>query len=252
MCNYQQHKERTARRQRAKKSSRDTRLSSDNPADDCENSIASLGYQPCNSIASVLSPILAGSADDVYIHHRHVFDRLFTKQGGSGTLYIARDLSPMPDSDLLSHDVVSSTTHILSDGEIYTYLWRYQSLQHYFPFLPLPEGWSVEKMKSSHPFFFLGILAAMTQHQFSLNRRIHRQFIKVLAERVIVRAEKSLDLVQGMLTQLSRSALSLDHCIPSQTKCQQISSPFRSQEGCSAHIPGPAACYLDDRGTQVR
>lgn len=71
-------------------------------------------------------------------------------------------------------------------------------------------------MKTLHPFFLLGLLAAVTQHQTSLNLYIHEHFLRVLAERVVVRAEKSLDLLQGMLAQLSRSVLSanpVSHCL---------------------------------------
>ena len=58
-------------------------------------------------------------------------------------------------------------------------------------------------MKERHPFFLLGLLAAMTQHQLALNSQLHGHFLRVLAERVIVRLEKSLDLIQGMLAQLA-------------------------------------------------
>lgn len=141
---------------------------------------------------------------NICTHHRKAFDKLFCKERNIKSDHNDPNVISAQDSDSAVEDLKSNTTPTLSDSEIDAYLHRYQSLQKYFPFLHLPDDWSVQAMKNSHPFYLLGILAAMTQHELPLNAHIHKQFCRVLAERVLVRAERSLDLVQGMVAQLSR------------------------------------------------
>lgn len=97
----------------------------------------------------------------------------------------------------------STAMHLLSDNDIGLYLQRYESIYHYFPFLPLPMDWSVACMKQDHPFFLLGVLSAMTHAELSLNSQLHAQFLRVLAGRVVADGEKHLDILQGMLVQIA-------------------------------------------------
>lgn len=124
----------------------------------------------------------------------------------------------MDDAAPRTHDSCFSDVFVLSDDEIYTHLREYQPLHDYFALLPLPDDWTVETMKMSHPFFLLGILTAGTKHDLSVNPCLHEQFFRVLAERVVVRAEKSLDLLQGMLVQLFRSVPAMPSELVSRTK----------------------------------
>jgi hypothetical protein len=88
-------------------------------------------------------------------------------------------------------------------SEIKRCLSRYESLQHYFPFVPLPQHWSVKDMKEEHEFMLLGILSAITIHETEVNVRLHSQFLCVLAEKAVMRNEKSLDIIQGILIQIA-------------------------------------------------
>ena len=95
----------------------------------------------------------------------------------------------------------------MSDTDIEQYLWQYDSLFHYFPFLSLPREWSVIGMRNEHSFWLLGVLAAMSQHELEVNKQLHAQFLRVLAERVIVTGERgpeSLDIIRGLLTYIAR------------------------------------------------
>lgn len=63
-------------------------------------------------------------------------------------------------------------------------------------------------MKREHPFLLLGILSAMTMHEVELSIPIHEEFLRLIAGKVVTAAEKSLDIIQGIIVQVAWSASS--------------------------------------------
>jgi hypothetical protein len=93
----------------------------------------------------------------------------------------------------------------LDHGQVVSYLSRYQSMNDYFPFVALPEGYTVALMQIEHPFLLLGLLAVMSVDDLELNGRLHAEFRKALSYKAILQDEKSLDLVQGLLVYIAWS-----------------------------------------------
>ncbi|KAF2095330.1 hypothetical protein NA57DRAFT_79820 [Rhizodiscina lignyota] len=136
--------------------------------------------------------------------HRNVVLRLFRgnvpSDSGSGSQSgTVSSTSPRSDKPNLGSHIPQS----LEPSDVERYLRKYERLRSYFPFVPLPQGWTVQQMKQDHPFLLLGILSAMTLHEVTLNVHLHAEFLRVLAERAVTNGEKSLDLIQGILVQIA-------------------------------------------------
>ena len=95
-------------------------------------------------------------------------------------------------------------------SEVEAYVQKFVRLKQNIPFVSLPESWTVHSLRKERPFLLLSILAAMTIHETSLNSHLHTQFLNVLAQRAVVRGERSLEVVQGILVQV---AWSISHSI---------------------------------------
>ena len=78
---------------------------------------------------------------------------------------------------------------------------KYVASSSHFPFILIPPGARAEKLRRSQPLLVLAIMAATTEGQ--LQRRLEEDFLKRLAESVIVRGEKSLDTVSSILVYLA-------------------------------------------------
>ncbi|KAI9694715.1 MAG: hypothetical protein M1822_000331 [Bathelium mastoideum] len=138
--------------------------------------------------------------------HRSMLRRHFNKDSEhliSPSSTLSNDEDNLSRRDTRNSMMLHSSPPRLGDAEVEQYLYKYERLFHYFPFLPLPPGWSVNSMRTDHPFFLLGIISAMTIHDVEINAQVHSQFLRVLAERAVVRGEKSLDIVQGIIVQLA-------------------------------------------------
>lgn len=58
-------------------------------------------------------------------------------------------------------------------------------------------------MRENRPILLLGIASAMSVHELDVNISLHRDFLRVVAERAVVQGEKSLDIIQGILVQMA-------------------------------------------------
>jgi hypothetical protein len=79
---------------------------------------------------------------------------------------------------------------------------RFKKLTHQFPFVVLPESWTLATLLKDRPFLALGIFSVMSNTNLALQRLLVTKFRKSISERLIVGGEKSLDLLQGLLVHL--------------------------------------------------
>ena len=140
--------------------------------------------------------------------HQNILQRLFLKSASrpsdSPSNFPSAEASSAHSKSKRTRNVARlSHLQLLSSQDMERYLLQYARLQCYFPFVPLPQGWSVDSMKEEHPFLLLGILSAMSIHQADMNIYLHTDLLRVIAERAVIEGERSLDIIQGILVQLA-------------------------------------------------
>lgn len=81
----------------------------------------------------------------------------------------------------------------------------YQLRMAYFPFISIPENTSAEKICQKCPFLLLSILVVSSVDEPLLQKSLDERFRKVLATRVVMQGEKSLDYLHGLLVYLAWS-----------------------------------------------
>ncbi|KAJ9200792.1 transcriptional regulator family: Fungal Specific TF [Paecilomyces variotii] len=79
---------------------------------------------------------------------------------------------------------------------------RYSYTIH-FPFVILPPDTTAECLRRKKPFLFLSIMAAAAVSNPSLQRLLGTEIRQQIATRIIIRNEKNLDLLQGLLVHLA-------------------------------------------------
>lgn len=79
----------------------------------------------------------------------------------------------------------------------------YELRAAYFPFVSIPENTSAEKLCQKWPFLLLSILVVSSVDEPLLQKSLDERFRKVLATRVVMQGEKSLDYLHGLLVYLA-------------------------------------------------
>jgi hypothetical protein len=77
------------------------------------------------------------------------------------------------------------------------------SYMNYFPFVILPPDTTVESLRRVKPFLFLSILAVAVLGNSHLQRLLGKEMQKQIAVRIVMRNEKTLDILQGLLVHLA-------------------------------------------------
>lgn len=83
----------------------------------------------------------------------------------------------------------------------------YQLRTAYFPFISITENTSAEKLCQKWPFLLLSILVISSADEPILQKSLDERFRKVLATRVVMQGEKSLDYLHGLLVYLAWSVI---------------------------------------------
>jgi hypothetical protein len=68
-----------------------------------------------------------------------------------------------------------------------------------FPFIPIPQSISADELRREKPFTYLAVIA-ITSIKLSQHTEISRIIINQVAGRVFMEAERSIDLLSGILT----------------------------------------------------
>jgi hypothetical protein len=69
----------------------------------------------------------------------------------------------------------------------------------HFPFIVIPPGTNAQNFRSSKPFLFESIILASSYRDVQRQQQLRSENLRSMTDRLFVRGEKSLDLMQGML-----------------------------------------------------
>lgn len=125
---------------------------------------------------------------------------------------VASGLHP-PGQGLLSGSIgLSPLEHVKqilqNDDEALLILNTYRNdKSQYFPFVVLPPDMTLEELKLK-PFLFMTIMTIGCRHDLERQSSLARRIREVIAQRVLVKGEQSLDILQGLLVYLAWCALS--------------------------------------------
>ena len=78
-----------------------------------------------------------------------------------------------------------------------------RSFVNYFPFVVVSSTVSVEALRYNNPFLFLCIMAVTSFEDPPLQRRLGQEIKKQICDRLVMRHEVSMDLLQGLLVSLA-------------------------------------------------
>jgi hypothetical protein len=98
-------------------------------------------------------------------------------------------------------DVISKGYVTFEQAEIL--LQRYRLEAYNFSFVVLHSATSIDLLRRKRPFLLLSILTFSAQDYPSLQRKLEEELKVTLATKAIIRGEKSLDLLQGLLVYLN-------------------------------------------------
>lgn len=98
------------------------------------------------------------------------------------------------------HDVVDRGIISMIQATLLFTTYNDELMQH-FPAVVLPEGSTAGQMRKAKPTLFLAIIAAASgSSNFNLNNSLNQEILQVHADRIAIKGEKSLELIQSMLT----------------------------------------------------
>jgi hypothetical protein len=79
----------------------------------------------------------------------------------------------------------------------------FRKMQLYYPFVVISDEWTATSMIVDRPFLLLAAVINTASKYPQLQKALSREFKDILANRVVVAGEKSMDLLQGLLVHLA-------------------------------------------------
>ncbi|PLB51640.1 hypothetical protein P170DRAFT_349551, partial [Aspergillus steynii IBT 23096] len=127
-------------------------------------------------------------ADNVVSFHHRIFQEKF-----------ANCDEPSADKLPREPDGTGARAPVLDQKTADELVERFRAKSSYFPFVTVPEDIATPQ----HRFLYLAILTVTATDNMALMRSLDARFRAVLADRVVVAGEKSLDYLQGLLVYIS-------------------------------------------------
>ncbi|KAH8692043.1 hypothetical protein BGW36DRAFT_464621 [Talaromyces proteolyticus] len=97
----------------------------------------------------------------------------------------------------LQPDVLTKQALTLEQADLY--LNRFRKMSQFCPYVVLPENATIADLRLSNPFLLLAILASASTPDRPLQVWLSHEFLQQLSETYVVKGEKSLDMLQGLL-----------------------------------------------------
>ncbi|KEF58238.1 uncharacterized protein A1O9_06164 [Exophiala aquamarina CBS 119918] len=89
---------------------------------------------------------------------------------------------------------------IKSDREGRLILVAYRDdMAQYFPFVVFPPSMSLEQLKAERPFLCMAIMMVACRHDIARRTAMIKRVREIVSQRTVVQAERSLDILQGLL-----------------------------------------------------
>ena len=99
----------------------------------------------------------------------------------------------------LHNDVVDRGMLSMNEATLLFIRYSKELVQH-FPAVVLPQGPDIGEIRRSKPVLFLAIIAAASgSSDQNLNKFLNKKILQVYADRIAIKGEKSLELIQSML-----------------------------------------------------
>lgn len=104
-----------------------------------------------------------------------------------------------PERLLQCNDVIDRGLLSMSEATLLVNRYVNELVQH-FPAVILPEGYSAAELRRKRPTLFLAVIAAASgTSDVSLNVKLNREILQIYADRIAIKGERSLELIQSML-----------------------------------------------------
>jgi hypothetical protein len=156
--------------------------------------------------------------DTIEDFHRKQFDKIFAST--TGVSQNGSPHSPLSDQTQYTNtSILPRIRDVLTPEEAEKCLLRYRTISPvYFPFVVLSNDWTLQSMMRHSPTLLLGILTTMCKSTH-LQKTLDSGFREVVSQRVLVRGEKSLDILQALLVYLAWNPF---HLKPMSRQIQQF------------------------------
>lgn len=92
---------------------------------------------------------------------------------------------------------------ILTEGYAETLLDEFKVMAQHFPYVLVPDLPSISHFRRERPLLLLSVLATSSWRNRPLQVALERHYLKDLAQRMIMKGQQSLDMLQSLLVQLA-------------------------------------------------
>lgn len=106
-----------------------------------------------------------------------------------------QDAPPTAPQETSDHPCIS---HSSPDDEANLGIFKTQ-MSWYFPFIVIPAETTAQTLRKERPFLFRTIILAVKHHQKWHRKEYWKEVVDYISLHIILRGEKSLDLLQGLL-----------------------------------------------------
>jgi hypothetical protein len=113
-----------------------------------------------------------------------------------GHLYIPSDPSPS------LQDAFQGYSFAVEEAEALLAAFKTEMVSN-FPFVIIPPEMTAQRLHNEKPFLFMNIMAAASYRDMTRQRHLGEDVMKYICDHVVLRGEKSLELLQGILIFLS-------------------------------------------------
>ena len=162
-------------------------------------SFDSYGYAPAE--LDVLSHGEAGKNVFYADESRGLDPGLVEQYADSPKYEVALDVADCADSEFI-FEPECFTGLKLRRIDLQNAINTYRSRQASFPFVVIPEDWTLNSMLERNTFLLLAVTAVTLSRDLSLQQALDKRLTEMLARKVVVEGERSIDLLQGLLVYL--------------------------------------------------
>jgi hypothetical protein len=155
--------------------------------------------QRLNSILSLLSEQAKGAPLGGFITQLSAadLDLDILRQAQTAPSGVPRNINLQQNLDVVDHGFLS-----IAEAQILLDNYRSKAIQH-FPFVPIAHDTSAPSLKKDKPFLFMCIMATMKFDNCTIQRHIGEEVRIQAHQRVFMKSESSLELLQGLLIYLA-------------------------------------------------
>ncbi|OCK80575.1 hypothetical protein K432DRAFT_434659 [Lepidopterella palustris CBS 459.81] len=106
--------------------------------------------------------------------------------------------SEAPHLDIVTRGIIT-----MDEANEFVSIWI-NELSHYYPSVHVPDGCTAAQLRYTKPVLFLAIMAAASHGKGSkLSNRLHEEVLRLYADRLFLKGEKSVEFVQALLVSVT-------------------------------------------------